>query len=99
MTEFLSLLEYIALIIEYIGVLFVILGAVLALGQFFTRQDWAVLRRNFAEKILLGLEFIIAADIILATLVYTQQDLIKLGAVVIIRILLGYSLKKEITQA
>ncbi len=93
---FLRLVEFVALTIEYIGVLVVVVGAVLAVLQLIRSRDLAALRKNFAEKILLGLEFIIAGDIILVTIISSQEDLIKLGAVVLIRILLGYALKKEI---
>lgn len=97
MAEVISLLRYIAFIIQYLGVIFVIFGAGLALVELTSKRNISLLRRSFAEKILLGLEFIIAADIILATVVFAQEDLLKLGAVVIIRILLGYSLKHELS--
>jgi uncharacterized membrane protein len=54
-----------------------------------------VIRHDFAYYILLGLEFLIAADIIQTILKPTNEELIELGGIVIIRILLSYFLNKE----
>lgn len=55
-----------------------------------------IIRHDFAYYILLGLEFLIAADIIQTILKPTSQELIELGGIVVIRILLSYFLNKEI---
>lgn len=44
------------------------------------------------------MEFIIAADILLITIANNFTEIIQLGSVVIIRILLGYDLRKEIVK-
>lgn len=98
MANFSLIAERVALVLEYLGVLLVMVGAVSALIELAKRTSLTVLRRAFAERIILALEFIIAADIILATIASTQEDLVKLGAVVLIRLVLGYSLKREIIQ-
>jgi uncharacterized membrane protein len=54
-----------------------------------------IVRHDFAYYILLGLEFLIAADIIQTILKPTSQELIELGGIVVIRILLSYFLNKE----
>ena len=46
-------------------------------------------RREFTDKIVFGLEFLIAADILATLLSPSQQDLINLAAVVVIRTIMG----------
>ena len=91
--------------IELIGIAIIALGAVINLGQFALRSfgakrdgdALATLRSNFGRSILLGLEFLIAADIINTVAVTpTLQSVIVLGAIVIIRTFLSFSLELEI---
>jgi len=56
------------------------------------------IRREFTDKIVFGLEFLIAADILSTLLSPTQQDLINLAVVVVIRTILGYFLSKEAAE-
>ncbi len=56
------------------------------------------IRLNFGNYILLGLEFLIAADIIETILKPDLEELIELGGIVIIRVLLSYFLTKEINN-
>jgi uncharacterized membrane protein len=56
------------------------------------------IRREFTDKIVFGLEFLIAADILSTLLSPTQQDLINLAVVVVIRTVLGYFLSREAAQ-
>ncbi|WP_440951816.1 DUF1622 domain-containing protein [Methanococcoides sp. FTZ1] len=53
------------------------------------------IRRQLTDKIIFGLEFYIAADVIETVLAPTTEELIILGAVVGIRTILGYFLGKE----
>jgi uncharacterized membrane protein len=57
-----------------------------------------IIRHDFGYYILLGLEFLIAADIIETILKPTSEELIELGGIVIIRILLSYFLTREIKE-
>ena len=91
--------------IELVGIAIIAAGAVINLGLFvrraFDRTDRSValadLRSNFGRSILLGLEFLIAADIINTVAVTpTLQSVIVLGAIVIIRTFLSFSLELEI---
>jgi uncharacterized membrane protein len=56
------------------------------------------IRREFTDKIVFGLEFLIAADILATLLTPTQQELINLAVVVVIRTVLGYFLSKEAAE-
>jgi uncharacterized membrane protein len=91
--------------IELVGIAIIFLGAVINLGQFALRafgtnkdgDALATLRSNFGRSILLGLEFLIAADIINTVAVTpTLQSVIVLGAIILIRTFLSFSLELEI---
>ena len=91
--------------IELVGIAIIALGAIINLGLFaksaVNREErgeaLATLRSNFGRSILLGLEFLIAADIINTVAVRpTLQSVIVLGAIVIIRTFLSFSLELEI---
>ena len=91
--------------IELVGIAIIALGAVINLGQFAIRSfgankdgdALATLRSDFGRSILLGLEFLIAADIINTVAVTpTLQSVIVLGAIVLIRTFLSFSLELEI---
>jgi len=91
--------------IELVGIAIIAAGAVINLAMFarsaFNREErgeaMANLRSNFGRSILLGLEFLIAADIINTVAVTpTLQSVIVLGAIVIIRTFLSFSLELEI---
>lgn len=56
------------------------------------------IRMDFGSYILLGLEYLIAADIIETILKPSSEELIELGGIVLIRILLSYFLTKEINE-
>ncbi len=56
------------------------------------------IRLDFTTKIVLGLEFFIAADLIKSILQPTLNDLIVLAVIVAIRIGVGYSLNAEIKE-
>jgi uncharacterized membrane protein len=96
-------IEYIARLIEAIGVLIIAAGAALALIRFlFPVQrikfsSYKILRQDLGKAILLGLEILVAADII-ATVVTepTMERVLTLGLVVLIRTFLSLSLQVEL---
>ena len=53
------------------------------------------IRRDFTAKIVFGLEFFIAGDVLTTVLEPTREELLLLGLVVVIRVILGYFLAKE----
>ncbi|WP_196885725.1 DUF1622 domain-containing protein [Aureivirga sp. CE67] len=56
------------------------------------------LRSKVGLYILLALDFLIASDIIGSVVHKTQDELFKLAIVIVIRIVIGYFLSKEITE-
>jgi uncharacterized membrane protein len=100
-----SALEWISTGIEVAGVAIIVIGAVTATALFlrngFRTSAWAHsfdgYRANLGRGILLGLELLVAADII-GTVAVTPslENLAVLGAIVLIRTFLSFSLEVEI---
>ncbi|MBC5992074.1 DUF1622 domain-containing protein [Pontibacter cellulosilyticus] len=96
-------IEYIAQVIEAMGVVIIALGAFFALIRFFfpifqsQTKSYKQLRQDLGKAILLGLEILVAADII-ATVVTepTLQKVLTLGLIVLIRTFLSLSLQVEL---
>ncbi|NOZ80308.1 MAG: DUF1622 domain-containing protein [DPANN group archaeon] len=57
------------------------------------------LRHHFGSFILLGLEFLLAADIILTIVEPSTEGLIILGSIIILRSIIGFFLDKEIGKS
>ncbi len=98
--------EWIAAVIELAGVGIVAAGVVVASAIFLIsgvsarkwRQAYEDFRANLGRGILLGLEFLVGADIIsTVTAPLTFESVGLLAAVVVIRTFLSFSLETEIT--
>jgi uncharacterized membrane protein len=98
-------LHWISLVIEATGVAVIVIGALLAIAVFLLRLarggEWGAtyhaFRTSLARAILLGLEFLVAADIIGTVAVEpTLRNLSVLGLIVLIRTFLSFSLEVEI---
>lgn len=98
-----SIVRQTAVIIEIIGILIIVIGAILSLGKFLFKKQgkdyrsFQIIREDLGRAILLGLEFLVAADII-ATVVFdsSMHQILKLGVVVLIRTFLSFALEVEI---
>ena len=93
--------------ISALGVLVIMFGVLCGLLRFVRSEFSAAcganveperrkLRQVLGYYLLLGLEFLIAADIIDTLMKPTTQDLIILGAIVAIRTVISYSLNSEL---
>jgi uncharacterized membrane protein len=105
MTEFRNLMEWVGTVVDGIGVLLVVAGALLATVRYvFARQgpdvptrSYRVYRQDLGRAILLGLEFLVAGDIIRTVVVApTLQNVLVLGLIVIIRTFLSMALELEL---
>jgi uncharacterized membrane protein len=101
---FIETVETVGRVIDGIGVAVIAIGAVLAAGFTVGRlaRKTGDAYRNFREQlgrsILLGLEFLVAADIIRTVAITpTAQSVAVLGGIVVIRTFLSFSLEVEIT--
>jgi len=96
---------WIALVIEGVGIAIILIGAVISTGHFL--RDWSATRSfeapyqsyrgNLGRAILLGLEFLVAADIVGTVVVEPSfENLGVLGLIVLIRTALSFALEVEI---
>lgn len=60
--------------------------------------NYNAVRRSFTAKILVGLEFFVASDLITSILTPTLDDVIVLAIIVAIRTVVSYTLDKEIKE-
>ena len=101
-----EIIEGIGSAIDAIGVAVIAGGAVIAVFLTFgkgRRDDggaYDFFRRRLGRAILLGLEFLVAADIIRTVAVTpTGESVLVLGGIVLIRTFLSFSLQLEMTGA
>ncbi len=102
--------DFIVVCLNFLSI-FVIVWGVLIAGIDFVRYELtekdrlvAAREKNFIRNylgsyVLLGLEILIAADIIETIIHPTFEDIVRLAAVVIIRTVISYFLNKEIERA
>jgi len=105
----LAIVHAVARMFELAGIGAILLGALIALGHLVRNlarggtgeaqenDSIAVFRRMLGRSILTGLELLVAADIILTVAVDpTLESVLVLGAIVLIRTFLSFSLEVEI---
>lgn len=91
-----------ALFIEVAGILTMIFGTFLALWRYATDRhqegsSYRTFRHDLGKAILLGLEFLVAGDIIATvTIDATMNQVLVLGVIVVIRTFLSLSLQVEL---
>jgi uncharacterized membrane protein len=98
-------MEHVARGVEVIGIVTLVVGLVIALtraggvmlGNQGAEEAYRVVRTVFGRSILLGLEFLVAADIIRTVAVEPSlENVAVLGVIVLIRTFLSFSLGVEI---
>lgn len=102
LVEFLNtLLGSFVIFFEVVSSLIIIFGGIQAvikiiLIEVFKRSyDYKVIRKELTDKIIFGLEILIIADIIETLRKPVLEELLIVGAIVVIRTILSYSLSKE----
>jgi uncharacterized membrane protein len=104
MTSIHDLLEPVALLFELVGVAAIVIATLISTATFLravrrttVKTAYEQYRANLGRGILLGLEFLIGADIIATvTSPLTWESVGLLGAIVVIRTVLSFSLETEI---
>jgi uncharacterized membrane protein len=103
--DFTSLVELAGTAIDATGILILIGGAAIAIARYLVRlvqpsagpDPYRAVRRELGRAILLGLEFLVAADIIRTVAITpTIASVAALGLVVLIRSFLSLTLELEI---
>ncbi len=102
--DFYTLIEAIGVAIDFVGIAVIVIGAliaaVIALRALLRHNGPVYLpfRRSLGRSILLGLELLVAADIIkTVALTPTLESVAVLGGIVIIRTFLSFSLELEVS--
>ena len=99
---FRNVVEQVGLVIDAVGVLVVVIGIVLAAIRLLTQPSaplgkYKQFRQDLGRGILLGLEFLVAADIIRTVAVTpTLESVLVLGLIVVIRTFLSLALQMEV---
>lgn len=102
MSSFLTVAETVGLVIDAAGILVIVSGLVLAVGRFALHRNriensYRALRQDIGRGILLGLEFLVAADIVRTVAVTPTLDgVLVLGLIVLIRTFLSMALQVEL---
>jgi len=100
--------NYIVPLLEGVGIALILLGAIQAVVQLIKIEvlsnfddkvvPWVRMRVVFGQKIVLGLEFFLAGDIISTIAIPSREALIRLAGIVIIRTILSYFLTLELAN-
>ena len=99
--DFEEVMENIARAFEAVGVAVIVFGGAHAMVQAFfdrdTRGYYSRARTLFGKPLILGLEILVAADIIKTiTVETTLESVAALGVVVLVRVILSFSLDIEV---
>ncbi len=101
---FVEIIETTGKVIDAVGVAVIVGGAVIATAETFLRKRddrggvYETFRRRLGRSILLGLEFLVGADIIRTVAVTpTLESVAVLAGIVAIRTFLSFSLEVEMT--
>jgi uncharacterized membrane protein len=103
MDYFRYVMEIIGTGVDAVGVLIVVVGALVATGRFLIPRQggpgdgYRRYRQDLGRAILLGLEFLVAGDIIRTVVVApTLENVVVLGLIVLIRTFLSMALELEL---
>jgi len=102
--DYFQIVDLIGIIIDFTGVLVIILGIILSISVYLhsfishkkEARPYNILRFNLARTILLGLEFLVAGDIVRSIATPpTFNTIIILGLIVLIRSFLSWEFEKR----
>ena len=103
MATFRQIVEVVGLGIDAVGVAAIVIGLVVAVarwaapGRWGAERSFRALRQDIGRGILLGLEFLVAADIIRTVAVSpTLDNVLVLGLIILIRTFLSIALEVEL---
>jgi len=103
MTPYHEWMELIGTCVDAVGVLIIVVGAIVASGRFVgaARREFGRAYRSYREglgrAILLGLEFLIAGDIIRTVVIApTLENVVILALIVVVRTFLSMALQLEV---
>ncbi len=100
----LDMITYVGYAVEAFGVFVIVAGAVIAVAKYGYKQiisrggrPYEEFRRVMGRSMMVGLEFLVAGDIIRTVVVsHTLEDILVLGLVVVIRTVLVFTIHLEL---
>jgi uncharacterized membrane protein len=102
MENFRDLMQIVGTAVDAVGVIVIVIGALIATGRYLlamqgAARSYSIYRQDLGRAILLGLEFMVAGDIIRTVVVApTMQNVAVLGVIVLIRTFLSMALQLEV---
>ena len=99
-----TIITYVASILSYFGAIVIFYGGiraaigVLSIEILKRKTSYNTVRMDFTPKLLIGLEFFIAGDLIKSILEPNLNQVIILAIIVAIRTVVGFSLGREIRE-
>jgi len=101
-----EIIEYLVFIVEIIGIIIIVGGLIYSFLRYIlslqgeeNQKSYKILRQEVGRAILLGLEILVAGDIIETVLIEPTLDRIaSLSLIVIIRTILSLSIEYEINE-
>ena len=102
MTRFREIMDLVGTAVDTAGVAVMVFGATVATGRFLfnmqgrTVNAYRLCRQDMGRAILLGLEFLVAGDIIRTVVDPALDNVIVLGLIVLIRTFLSLALQLEV---
>ena len=100
MAQFRVIVEIISLAVDAVGIAVVIIGALVATFRFLLpgrSTTYRTFRRDLGRAIMLGLEFLVAGDIIRTVVIEpTLESVLSLALIVLIRTFLSITLEVEV---
>lgn len=104
MIDYGTIITYVASILSYFGAIVIFYGGiraaigVLSIEILKKKTSYSAVRMDFTPKLLIGLEFFIAGDLIKSILEPNLNQVIILAIIVAIRTVVGFSLGREIKE-
>ncbi len=97
-----EILSYLVPLVESFGVLVIMVGALRTITKYLrscighTNQRMTSLRNQLGQSMVMGLEFLVAADILRTALAPTWNDMLLLASLVGLRTILNYFMEREL---
>lgn len=97
-----AILSYLVPLVESFGVLVIMMGALRTITRYLrsslgrTTHRITSLRNQLGQSMVMGLEFLVAADILRTALAPTWNDMLLLASLVGLRTILNYFMEREL---
>jgi uncharacterized membrane protein len=100
--DYQTIIDAIGLFLSLFGAAIIVYGGIGAIIKIIAKEiqrqslEYNAIRMDFTSKIMIGLEFFIAGDLMKSILMPNLNEVVILAIIVAIRTVVGYSLNQEI---